>query len=212
MDQNRKWTTWFYSDPHFGHENIIEYCDRPFKNKDEMKEEMIQSYNNLVSPGDLVIFTGDVFFHHGKDEMKETLDRMHGRKILVRGNHDHKPRTMMNAGFHISVESMELVIANERVLISHYPFAMPRYRYKILTFFNKIKRKLGLKIKPLEKYHHKRPTNKGQFLIHGHTHDKIAYKGRQIHVGVDAWGYKPVNIQEISNLICKIKRKEKNNG
>ena len=66
---------------------------------------------------------------------------------------------------------------------------------------------LGISTTPIyfEKYHHKRPMDNGQFLIHGHTHSKHKINGKAIHVGVDAWNFKPVNIQEISNMIAKVK-------
>ena len=51
-------------------------------------------------------------------------------------------------------------------------------------------------------------TDRGRFLLHGHTHSTNKYKDRMIHVGVDAWKYKPVASHEIGNLISEIKRKE----
>ena len=45
----------------------------------------------------------------------------------------------------------------------------------------------------------------GNFLIHGHTHSKRRVNGRQIHVGVDAWGYEPVPVGKIAEIITQIK-------
>lgn len=205
------WTTWFISDMHFGHDNVIDFCDRPFKDSAEMKEVIIDNWNKVVSPEDLCIFVGDVFFYHSKQDMADTMSRMNGRKILIRGNHDHKPRQMMNAGFEICVDEMVMTIAGEKVLISHYPFAMPELRYKYLVKKNRFIRWLTGRNRQIwpYKYHDKRPVNRGQFLIHGHTHDKEKIRGRAIHVGVDAWDFKPVNIHEISNIIARIKQSEK---
>ena len=53
-------------------------------------------------------------------------------------------------------------------------------------------------------------SDRGKFLLHGHSHSKNRYKDRMIHVGVDAWKYKPVALHEIGNLTSEIKRKELN--
>jgi len=206
------WTTWFISDIHFGHANAIVHTNRPFKDIDEMKETIISNWNKVVKPKDLCIFVGDIFFYHSKNQMVETMGRMNGRKVLVRGNHDQKPRQMMNAGFEICVEEMSMKIADEKVLISHYPFAMPEKRYRYLIRKNKFLRWITGKSRQIYpyKYHERRPVDRGQFLIHGHTHNKDKVRGRAIHVGVDAWDFRPINIQEISNLIARIKQNEKN--
>lgn len=211
MKTPKHWTTWVTSDIHFGHSNCIDYCQRPFKDIHEFKEKFITDWNKIVKPEDLCIFVGDIFFYHTKEQMKETLARMNGRKILVRGNHDFEHRIMMNAGFELSVDEMVMKIAGERVHFSHYPFRMEEKLFQWIKFKSKVKRLirwLGIDIRPtfFEKYHHLRPEDKGQFLIHGHTHSKHKINGRAIHVGVDAWKYKPVNIQEISNLIAEVKK------
>lgn len=203
-------TTWFTSDIHFGHANCIEYCNRPFKNVDEFKERFIEEWNKTVRPFDQVIMVGDIFFYHSKEQMKETLARMNGTKILVKGNHDFKASIMENAGFEICVDELVMTIASEKVTISHYPFRMSEWLFqwiKIKAEIIKAMRWLGIGTKPIyfEKYHHRRPVDRGQFLIHGHTHSSHKINGRAIHVGVDAWDFKPVNIQQIANMINKVK-------
>ncbi len=78
---------WVWSDIHFGHANIIKYCDRPFKSAEEMTVKLIENHNNTVKPGDLVIWVGDVSFVN--DELtNEILELLHGERILIIGNHD----------------------------------------------------------------------------------------------------------------------------
>jgi calcineurin-like phosphoesterase family protein len=45
---------WIISDTHFGHNNIINYCDRPFSNVKEMNEAIIDNWNSVVKQNDLV--------------------------------------------------------------------------------------------------------------------------------------------------------------
>ena len=55
-------TIWFTSDTHFDHKNIIKYCNRPFKDIDEMNAELERRWNAVVAPGDRVFHLGDFAF------------------------------------------------------------------------------------------------------------------------------------------------------
>ncbi len=80
-------TTWFTSDPHFGHRNIITYCDRPFTDVDHMNEMLIGNWNETVAPEDTVWVLGDVAMGRIEDSLA-LVGRLAGHKILVAGNHD----------------------------------------------------------------------------------------------------------------------------
>ena len=79
--------TYFTSDQHFGHRNIIRLCSRPFASLEEMDETMLARWNAKVKDSDKVFVLGDLFFRASNPE--EILRRLKGRKILVLGNHDH---------------------------------------------------------------------------------------------------------------------------
>lgn len=51
---------YYTSDLHFSHKNIILYCNRPFKDIDEMNECIIERWNNVIKPNDMVYLLGDV--------------------------------------------------------------------------------------------------------------------------------------------------------
>lgn len=80
--------TFFTSDTHFGHANIIRYCSRPFASTQEMDESMIANWNAVVRPDDEVWHLGD--FAHGADgkHVRAVFHRLNGVKRLVVGNHD----------------------------------------------------------------------------------------------------------------------------
>ena len=84
--------TWVYSDPHFYHKNIVKFGDhrgdplRPWDDAEEMTEDLITWYNELVSDEDRVYILGDVAF--SPRAMKDSVSRLKGRKVLVPGNHE----------------------------------------------------------------------------------------------------------------------------
>ena len=55
----RKKRIFIIADHHFHHENIIKYCNRPFKSAEEMNSYMIHKWNSVVSEKDIVYHLGD---------------------------------------------------------------------------------------------------------------------------------------------------------
>lgn len=178
--------TAFYSDPHFGHwtsesRNIIKYANRPFTNTREMNECFIYRYNEIITENDYVLWLGDVTFLPF-DPTKKIIDKLKGKKALIKGNHDKRSaRWFLQLGFlAVFDHPIHLKIDDKYIKASHYPY------------------KHTVKSKHKEKcpnYH------KGEILLHGHVHSKIKKLDEQIHVGVDAWDYYPVTIKQIKNLI-----------
>jgi calcineurin-like phosphoesterase family protein len=77
----------FTSDTHFGHTNILKYCDRPFSSTEEMDEEIIRCWNSVVKPDNIVFHLGDFAF--GTIAQWETYrNRLNGHIHLILGNHD----------------------------------------------------------------------------------------------------------------------------
>ena len=84
---------YFTSDHHFLHNNIIQYCNRPFSSVEEMNEYMIQKWNEKISDTDLIYYLGDFAIEKRDQEkafinIKKILERLKGQKILIAGNHD----------------------------------------------------------------------------------------------------------------------------
>ena len=100
--------TFFTSDSHYNHLNIIRYCNRPYKDLWSMNHDLIARWNAVVGPRDTVYHLGDFALgksHHWPDFFKKLRA---GRKILIRGNHDAHARVMKEkVGFDEVYEELE---------------------------------------------------------------------------------------------------------
>lgn len=82
--------TFFVSDTHFSHRNILKYCpNRQFQTIEEHDEHIIAEWNKRVTDEDLVFHLGDVVFAH-EDRAESILNRLNGSIVLIKGNHDKR--------------------------------------------------------------------------------------------------------------------------
>jgi calcineurin-like phosphoesterase family protein len=81
-------TTWFTSDTHFSHKNIISYCKRPFDSVYHMDSEIIRRWNERVQPDDTVIHLGDFGLFRDKPTRELYLNQLNGYITILGGNHN----------------------------------------------------------------------------------------------------------------------------
>jgi calcineurin-like phosphoesterase family protein len=192
-------TTWFTSDWHLGHKNILHFgTGRPFASIAEHDAELVRRHNALVDPDDEVWVLGDVAM--GKIEESFALcAQMNGRKNLVCGNHDRPAMTSdlekrakwaqrykLEGGFSLVIPAeltqWELGLpSGQEVLLSHYPYSGDSQE--------------------TERYLDRRPVDSGGWLLHGHVHEAWRQRGKMINVGVDVWNYSPVAATTLEALI-----------
>lgn len=180
---------YYWADPHFGHKRIIELCYRPFSSTEEMDDALIDNYNSYVCKDDTVAWLGDTFFMSVAGA-KRIMDRLNGRKVLIWGGHDKSFSAMLRMGFSAVALQMDVLIADRVCTLCHFPYPSTR--------LHDTEEEDGrfVKLRPLKK--------RGQVLIHGHTHLKEKFSGTMIHVGVDAWDFKPVAHHMLETLVNKI--------
>ena len=110
------------ADTHFGHANIIRYCNRPFASVEDMDAALIKKWNETVSNDDTVIHLGDVGLGR-KERIGDIIGSLNGRKILIMGNHDNwSENWYREAGFH-TVSRFPIVYA-DFYLMSHAPLQL----------------------------------------------------------------------------------------
>jgi calcineurin-like phosphoesterase family protein len=172
--------TWFWSDQHIGHANIIRFCARPFPDAQAMDNSMqAMACAAGIEPEDWVVFLGDVTFRDDA-ATREWLASIPGSKLLVLGNHDvfeskTLTRNPLRWGLDAVVDCLEIPVRAglpagiERLWLTHYP---------ILS---------GL------------PA--GVLNLHGHTHDKAGGpEGTHRNLSVEWIGYQPVELDPPGGL------------
>lgn len=110
------------ADTHFNHENIIQYCNRPFSSVEEMNATMIKNWNSVVGKDDLVIHLGDFAFGN-KQSARDIMNKLNGTKMLIMGNHDHwTEQFYRDIGFR--TVSRFPIVYNNFFLMSHAPLQL----------------------------------------------------------------------------------------
>lgn len=183
---------WFSSDHHFGHTNIVTKYNRRngyYKSIEHMNEDLIQRWNETVSPDDTVYYLGD--FSLGYKYARDITPQLNGTKILIAGNHDlchpcHKKKYVKfiahykEWGWTNVYEKHHITTPIGEVLLCHLPYLREGEDQRYQSF---------------------RPVDKGGYLIHGHVHELYLKKGRGINVGVDRNDFKPVSMDRVVEIL-----------
>lgn len=186
--------TWYSADLHLGHANISRYSGRPYDDVETMNTAIIERFASLVQPDDTLILLGDVAMGH-LDDTVPLISLLPGKRILVPGNHDkcwrgHGDKATRHDALYASVfdeiwhDPSPVNLNGKHTLLHHFPF-----------------RGAGDHT-ATERYAEHRPIDRGEWLVHGHVHEKWRQRGRMVNVGVDAWGGYPVNSEELTQLIA----------
>ena len=126
----------FTSDLHFGHEHIIQFNHRPFRNVTEMNRQLISNYNAVVQPEDTVYLLGDLSFQISVEKANALIAQLNGKKHLILGNHGaiHLHGHIHSKGLDNNLSNLQKGIRRYDVGVDangYYPVAMST----ILDFF-----------------------------------------------------------------------------
>jgi len=114
------------SDTHFNHANILKFQDKNgqffrgklFDTVQEMNETMIENWNKIVTPQDIIYHLGDVYFS-GIEEVRKIFNRLNGKKRLIVGNHDDIKQIAKENWF--QKIQMWRIFAEEKLILTHVP-------------------------------------------------------------------------------------------
>lgn len=163
---------WYTADLHFGHKNVIRFCDRPFQSVVDMDATLIKNMTQRVGPEDDLWIRGDFAFGGGSKDrvyLEEVFDQLPGaRQHLIVGNHDNQ--LVQSLGWSSVTYYAEVRDGpkKQRNTLFHYPMITWNHaRGDALQFF-------------------------------GHIHNNWLGSRNSVNVGVDVWDFMPVTYDEIA--------------
>jgi len=188
FEENLTGPVWFTSDHHFGHANVIRYCNRPWATVEEMDEALVQKWNSVVGKNDLVYHLGD-FTLLGYNKFKEYVKRLSGIIRIVPGSHDARWLVPWRSNMHrppISANGCEVEATDSLLTLeiedgkSEYPQVVVLCHYAMRVW---------------DRSHY------GSIHLYGHSHGQLPGIGRSLDVGVDCWDYTPISLQQVRAIM-----------
>jgi len=170
-------TMFFTADTHFGHAAILKYTNRPFKRIEDHDRRIINAWNTVVSSGDTVYHLGDFGFGSAAF-LRDTCRLLHGKIILLRGNHDLMPKgtKCIDKGPYLElvIPDAEMDI-NQTLILFHYPLAAWNKEYF------------------------------GSWHLHGHQHGRpvVPNNPHRLDVGVDAHDFCPISYERVKEIFTR---------
>lgn len=199
-------SVFYTSDLHIGHQKVAEI--RGFSTTQEHDDWLADQWDGVVKRSDDIVYVlGDISAGGSAAQVNALawFALRRGAKILIPGNHDgshpmHRDADRWQARyaavFHPFMPPYRRrKINGQSALLSHFPYEGDRGADRFTQY---------------------RLPNEGLPILHGHTHsaEQTSYctvptwdggngisNTLQIHVGVDAWGGKPVHTDLIGALL-----------
>lgn len=176
---------YFTSDLHFGHRNVIKFCNRPFSDEKEMQTALIENWNNTVRDNDIVFVLGDTFWFNDSRTIKKVLAQLKGKCIyILPGNHDEFT-------YYHRVKDPRIILCQDISVVW-------------ISKNNKIVTEIWLSHYPMMTWPHR---ERGAIQLFGHIHSQLGktegvdqdlpLHWNQLDVGCDRWNYKPVSLDKL---------------
>lgn len=183
------------SDHHFGHQNIIKYCGRPFETSEEMDKVLIENWNEIVRPQDWVIHLGD-FTLENVGAAREYFRQLNGDICILCNvwHHDkrwleyaqERPTLKSKSGFDVRLWPPMAVLEVPQLGADGHPLAITLCHYPLAVWDRK---------------------HYGAWHLHGHSHGKYTYADADdcginaLDIGVDCQNFYPINLSGILEIM-----------
>lgn len=185
----------FTSDTHFGHANIIKYCDRPFEFPETVEMDMIMmgGFMDYDALGKTLIHLGDFVFN--PSYVRDCGWRPGGKHILILGNHDRyandggQYRSLYQEFFtDILGTSYEWRTFSKQIWVDDIPILLSHEPQRDLK---------GCKYNIYGHHHNNMIRDPARFSP---DYDWLFGSLNHINVGVELTEYRPVSFSEALNL------------
>lgn len=180
------------SDLHFGHRNVINFCNRPFADTKEMSEKLIANWNSVVTNNDIVFVLGDTFWFNDSRTIKKVLEQLNGKEIyILPGNH-------CDFDAYHRVDDPRIHLCQDIVCLWLTSADFDRRHWHRKTM------EIWMSHYPMMTWPHR---ENGAFQLFGHIHSQpgktegvdqdLPLHWNQSDVGCDYWGWKPVLFEDV---------------
>lgn len=188
----------YLSDSHFGHANIIKYCERPFRDVDHMDAVMMQALREADCAGHTICHAGDFSFDAERVGARHGTLEGRSRHVLIVGNHDRVRSPERRRGYY---GFFGQIVGNERT-----------WRTNALIVEDELG---GKRVRLLLSHAPQMDLQGCDFNLYGHTHNSATRKpdyfaetypwlisnpSRYISVSVENIGYRPRTLAELIEL------------
>lgn len=92
-----------------------------------MDEALIKNYNSVVSNDDHVYFLGDFSMSNDANYLNYIFHRLHGKKLLIKGNHESK--NCLKLPWEWVKDYHEMSYKNSFFTMMHYPIKIWNHKH-----------------------------------------------------------------------------------
>lgn len=159
-------STFFSSDWHLGHKNIIRYDGRPFKTVEEMDNTILTNVTGQLQKGDTLYFLGDFALTRSGNAMEgymKALAYTEAKLFFIKGNHDKRDTIKLyeRYGTYLGEQKKISMEDGQDIVLNHYA----------MRVWDK--------------------SHRGTWHLYGHSHHSLPdlKESLSFDVGINGWEY-----------------------